>query len=66
MREDKYTNTPEDAASYEQLRGCDAAIDQSDFVHVRTPFCRVCQRGTKAYVCGPCERERWRAHVDEH
>lgn len=24
---------------------------------VLTPYCSVCQRGTKDYVCGPCARE---------
>jgi hypothetical protein len=67
MRADDFTNTPEDAADYHRLMAQDAGPDEPyGFAETRVPFCKVCQRGTKDYTCGPCERERWRAHADEH
>lgn len=58
MREDDFTNTPEDAAAYERLRGRDEDIGEpGGSIEARTPFCSVCQNGTKSYVCGPCARD---------
>lgn len=26
------------------------------FTDIGTPYCSLCQNGTKGYICGPCER----------
>ena len=68
MREDTWTNTPEAAAAYEQLRARDADLTEPcGFVETRTPLCCECQNASRStYVCGPCQRqiadeEYWRA-----
>ena len=55
MREDT-SRTEADAAAYAFNQGRDEAIDPDGFTETRSPFCFVCQRGTKAHVCGPCRR----------
>lgn len=56
MREDDFTNTPEDAAAYELLRGRDEYLGEHAQPIVK-PFCSVCQGGVLGYVCGPCARD---------
>lgn len=63
MREDKFTRTEADAAAYEAIRAHTDGPEPSAFVEVPTPYCKACQRGTKDYLCGPCQRELWRAQT---
>jgi hypothetical protein len=66
MRPDTFTNTPEDAAAYERLRARDADLSEPyGFVEVTTPYCSRCARGTKGYVCGPCQRAIERAELED-
>jgi hypothetical protein len=57
MREDTYTNTEADAVRHAATLGRDEDFGGGVQPPVLTPYCRVCQRGTKDYVCGPCARE---------
>ena len=61
MREDDFTNTPEDAAAYEAARGRAEWIGE-DAQAVVKPFCSVCQGGVRGYVCGPCARDAATKH----
>ena len=56
MREDTHTTDEAGARDHAAALGAHEAITD-DAPHVVTPFCSVCQRGTKGYVCGPCARE---------
>jgi hypothetical protein len=38
-------------------RAADAHLIPDDVPPVLTPYCSRCQGGTKAYVCGACQRE---------
>lgn len=55
MKEDTHTRTESDAAHVARDLGRNQAIS-NHHEPVTTPFCSTCQGGTKAYVCGPCER----------
>jgi hypothetical protein len=56
LKPDTFTNTPEDAAAYERLRGQDTnQTEPGGFVETRTRYCSKCQSApTSGYVCGPC------------
>lgn len=55
----------EDTTSRDEHAARDAAntLGRSEWigggveVHVPTPYCSVCQRGTSGFVCGPCGRD---------
>jgi hypothetical protein len=38
-------------------RAADAHLIPDDVPPQLKPYCSKCQRGTKAHVCGPCQRE---------
>lgn len=55
-RQDTWSNTEAAAAHAAARIGASEAITD-DAPPVTTPFCSACQRGTGAYLCGPCLRE---------
>jgi hypothetical protein len=58
VKRDTYTRTEADAAAHANWLGRNEDFGAGEpFVEIRTPYCSVCQRGTKDYVCGPCTRD---------
>lgn len=51
------SRTEHDAAHFAAIAGASEHVGGGFEVNVPTPYCSVCQRGTKDYVCGPCARE---------
>ena len=66
LPEDTWTTTEAGAAAYERLRGFDESLyEPYGFTEVRTPYCSRCEGGTKAYVCGPCQRAAEREQLEQ-